>query len=432
MFRDRDSDVLTGRAAASPLVPELRYSALTYRQRLRALDDLAADLLERRTMPGVPGLPFLAGFLQASNLTRLIAREIPAPEALEGFVSIDQRKSVRLLPRGMVCHWMAGNVPLLGMFSWAVSVLAGNRNVIRVSSRHDDMVSPLLERLAGVSDQGRELARETAVMHFDRDDMATQTAMSAMADVRIAWGGMEAIEAIRALPCDWECDTIVLGPRVSIAVLDASAAHDRAISRLVTDIVYFDQLACSSPQWLFLKGRPGQPAFDRVVERLAAEFDVQSRTFPRHPLGFDETYRIPLDRARVLLDGGTLRTDIQTAWTIALVDAPHTRVSCSNRFLQLIPFEDVEQVTAQIPRNVQTAVTLLCDREMEQFSEDAARRGVCRFPRPGEGNHFESPWDGVPLVSRLTRWVTRTDGHGPLSTTGARFEWNTPPHSSNN
>lgn len=432
MYREREPGFLIGRDGVAPLVPELRYSALTYRQRLQALDELAADLMQRRDMASVPGLAFLAAFLQASNLTHLIQREVPAPQALEQFVPIDERKSVRLLPRGIVCHWLAGNVPLLGMFSWAVSVIAGNRNVIRLSSRQSDLVTPLLQRLAEVSEVGRELARETAVMRFDRDDLATQQAMSAMADVRIVWGGTEAVEAIRALPSDWESDTIVLGPRMSVAVIDPAAAHDAAIARLVTDIVYFDQLACSSPQWLFLKGRPGQPMFDAAVQRLADEFDRQSRVFPRHPLGFDETYRIELDRARVLLDGGTLRRDAQTAWTVALVDAPTAKVSCTNRFLQLIPFDHVGGVTAHIPRNVQTAVTLLCNDDMERFSEEAARRGVCRFPRPGEGNNFESPWDGLPLISRLTRWVVRTDGRSPLTNTGAEHRWNPPAHCSNN
>lgn len=432
MYREREPGLLIGRDVESPLAPELRCSALTYRERLQALDDLAADLVQRRDMAAVPGVPFLAAFLQAANLSHLVAREIPEPETLDRFVAIDDRKSARLLPKGIVCHWMAGNVPLLGMFSWAISVLAGNRNVIRVSSRHDDLVSPLLRRLAEVSESGRELARETAVMQFDRDDIATQNAMSAMADVRIVWGGTEAVDAIRALPCDWECDTIVLGPRVSIAVLDPHAAHEAAIARLVTDIVYFDQLACSSPQWLFLKGRPGDLAFDTVIERMASEFERQSGTFPRHALGFDETYRIQLDRARIVLDGGSVRRDERTAWTMALVDVPQTRVSCSNRFLQVIPFEDIDRVSPQIPRNVQTAVTLLGDAEMELFSEDAARRGVCRFPRPGEGNHFESPWDGVPLISRLTRWVMRTDGRSPIANTGARFAWNIPPQSSSN
>jgi acyl-CoA reductase-like NAD-dependent aldehyde dehydrogenase len=432
MYRERESGFLNGLDGASPLLPRFRCSSLTYQQRLQALDDLANDLMQRREMASVPGLPFLAGFLQATNLTHLLAREVPAPGALERFVPVDERKSARLLPKGIVCHWMAGNVPLLGMFSWAVSVVAGNCNVIRVSSRHDDLVSPLLDRLAKVSEDGRELARETAVMRFDRDDLATQKAMSAMADVRIVWGGTEAVDAIRALPCDWECDTIVLGPRVSVAVLDPQVAHEAAISRLVTDIVYFDQLACSSPQWLFLKGRPGEPLFDAVIERMASEFDRQSRAFPRHELGFDETYSIQLNRARVVLDGGTLRRDDGTAWTMALVDVPQPRVACANRFLQVVPFDDIDSVTPQIPRNVQTAVTLLGDREMERFSEDAARRGVCRFPRPGEGNHFETPWDGIPLISRLTRWVLRTDGRGPMPNRGAGSGWSQPIHCSSN
>jgi hypothetical protein len=32
------------------------------------------------------------------------------------FVPTEERKSLRLLPKGVVCHWVAGNVPLLGMF----------------------------------------------------------------------------------------------------------------------------------------------------------------------------------------------------------------------------------------------------------------------------------------------------------------------------
>jgi hypothetical protein len=75
----------------------------------------------------------------------------------------------------------------------------------------------------------------------------------------------------------------------------------------------------------------------------------------------------------------------------------------------VIPYRDVAEIAAFIPANVQTAVMLLDAGDGERFSELAARRGVCRFPRPGEGNHFDNPWDGVPLMSRLTRWAIRTD-----------------------
>src|SRR5690606_18843335 len=139
--------------------------------------------------------------------------------------------------------------------------------------------------------------------------------------------------------------------------------------------------------------------------RLAVEFDRQTRAFPRHDLDYGETYRIHLDRTRVLLDGGTILRDHGTRWTLAVVDRPARVVTCANRFLQVIPFTDFTAVEVDIPDNVQTMVTLLNDRDTGTFTESAARRGVCRFPRPGEGSHFETPWDGIPLVTRLTRWV---------------------------
>jgi hypothetical protein len=233
--------------------------------------------------------------------------------------------------------------------------------------------------------------------------------MSAAADVRIAWGGREAVEAVMALPARWECETVVLGPRMSIAVFDPAQMTERTLARLASDVAYFDQQACSSPQWVFVKRSQQPELFDRAVRDFASAFESQARTLGRHALDHGETYRIELDRARVLLDGGRLHRDDETAWTVAVLDAPDPRLACANRFVQLVPFDDVHDIVPWIPSNVQTAVTLLDGDDHARFSEAAARRGVCRFPRPGEGNHFESPWDGIPLVSRLTRWAVRTE-----------------------
>ena len=113
----------------------------------------------------------------------------------------EERKSLRLLPKGVVCHWVAGNVPLLGMFSWAVSALLGNMNVIRLSTKQDDFVSPLLSCLLHLWLRlGDSWQRKRCWCILTRDNYAAHAQMSEAADVRIAWGGVEAIEAIRALP----------------------------------------------------------------------------------------------------------------------------------------------------------------------------------------------------------------------------------------
>jgi hypothetical protein len=264
----------------------------------------------------------------------------------------------------------------------------------------------LLEEL---SPAGRHLALRTLVVLFDRELADAHLALSAVADVRIAWGGREAVESIRALPARWECDDIVLGPRVSLAVVDPLLATDPVLTRLATDVVFFDQLACSSPQRLFVKGRAHEPVFEDFVARFATAFERQSGAIARHPLDWSETYRIELDRSRVLVDGGTLRRDTQTQWTLAVVDRPNPAVACANRFLQVIPYERLEEIYPHVPENVQTAITLLDREEAAAFTEAGARMGICRFPRPGEGNHFETPWDGIPMISRLARWVVRTD-----------------------
>lgn len=401
------------REAIAALRAQPASEPLTYRQRLAALDALSEALMARdpsvaRVLPAA-GLAFAAGFLRASNLQHAIRRELAHEDALDRFVPVDERKSLRVLPRGLACHWVAGNVPLLGLFSWALSALVGNRNVVRLSSRGDDLLSPILALLARSSPQGRVLAANTLVVRFARDDEDAHRAMSAAADVRVAWGGREAVEAVMALPARWDCETVVLGPRMSIAVVDPALLTVRARTRLATDIAYFDQQACSSPQWVFVKRPPSADAFDDMVRDFTSAFAAQARAVARHPLDHGETYRIELDRARVLLDGGDLYRDPGTAWTVAVVMAPDLRLTCANRFVQLIPFTQVEDVIPSIPSNVQTAVTLLAPGEAERFSELAARRGVCRFPRPGEGNAFENPWDGIPLVSRLTRWSVRTE-----------------------
>jgi len=384
-----------------------------YPQRLAAFHKLSRAMLMRDVkldgLVHLSGAAFLASFLDGAHLESLIRREIPHTDALERFVRIEERKSIRLVRRGTVCHWLAGNVPLLGAFSWALSALVGNRNILRLSSRQDDVVTPIMDVLSDLDTVGRRIAAETLVVRFDRDDSEGHRAMSQNADVRIAWGGREAIETVRSLPCPWHCEDVLMGPRASIAVIDAASITEGAIGRLATDVVFFDQMACSSPQLLFVRGRPGHDAFDRFLDQFSSAIASQSGAYRRHRLDASETYQIELDRARVVLSGGELRRDANTQWTIALVSCPVRGVVGMNRFVQVVPFESFRAIWEFFPANLQTCIVQLGATDLVDFTERAALLGVCRFPLPGEGNHFEVPWDGSLLVSRFLRWVTRTD-----------------------
>ena len=386
---------------------------VAFEERLDAMDRLAKEILKpsssiRQQVPSM-GLAYLATFLQKSFLEGLIRRELADPRSLSEFVSAGSRKSIRHVPRGLVCHWIAGNVPLLALFSWAFSVVLGNRNLVRLSSRQEDVVSPFLEALKRDSEVGVNLAAETVVVSFPTAYTDAHRIMSEAADVRIAWGGEQAVNAVRSLPAGWECEDIVFGPRVSLAVVDPETIDEKGVRRLATDTALFDQLACSSPQCIFVKAPRDSEPLKRFLDEFSRAFAAASKTYPRHPLDFSETYAIGLDRARALLEGGELARDEGTNWTVAVLDKPNDTVQCANRFVQMIPFETFDELYPLIPLNIQTVVAQLGEDDLAEFTEAAAHFGVCRFPKPGEGNSFENPWDGVGLVSRLTRSVLRTD-----------------------
>ncbi len=77
--------------------------------------------------------------------------------------------------------------------------------------------------------------------------------MSLKADARIVWGGKSAVDSISFLPKKTTCKDIIFGPKYSFAVFDKSAIEsndfEEYLENLVTDIIAFNQKACSSPKY---------------------------------------------------------------------------------------------------------------------------------------------------------------------------------------
>ena len=113
---------------------------------------------------------------------------------------------------------------------------------------------------------------------------------------------------------------------------------DRACARLATDVIYFDQQACSSPQVLYVKGQPGTSEFDGFVSRFESAFAAQSKAIGRHSLDHSETYQIQLDRAaRAALwrrnYGATTRRPGRLPWLSGRSPGSTARIASCRLFL---------------------------------------------------------------------------------------------------
>ncbi len=66
------------------------------------------------------GLGFLPLWMRRRNLAEITARSLRGhPQLLDGFLRLNESDStlLRAQPRGLVVHWVAGNVPVLGLLS---------------------------------------------------------------------------------------------------------------------------------------------------------------------------------------------------------------------------------------------------------------------------------------------------------------------------
>src|SRR5262249_20384523 len=144
-------------------------------------------------------------------------------------------------------------------------LLTKNANLVKVSRQNAGVLPYFLAALAQVRyrrPDGKEIAGTlltdaVRAIYVDREDSAS-AALSALADVRIAWGGRDAVEAIMTLPRRFGTEDIVFGPKTSFVVVGAEklaneAEARRAAALVARDTVALGQRGCNSPHTIFVE-----------------------------------------------------------------------------------------------------------------------------------------------------------------------------------
>ena len=382
-----------------------------------ALLAAAAEQLLDRELAGSEGVAFLAAWLARPNLERVLATNFGERRAaLDGAIP-DAGSAVLAAPRGVVGHWVAGNVPTLAVFSWALAFLAGNRSIVRVARESADAAGRLFRALSRVSCRhegrrygGEDLLAGTCVLHLPSRDHDLNAAMSLACDARCIWGGSEAVAAVTALPGPEHAEDLVFGPKFSLAVMDRRQLADpeqaAALARtLARQVVLFDQAACSSPQVLFLEGAVAEHTgwLDELHRALARE----TARSPRR--GVDETTAAAILRRRGrygLGEGTGLWVSSGTAHTLLAADGAELPEAVQGRTLLVQGVADLLQVPPLLSPKIQTIGVAVAEARLrDEFCAAAARQGVARCVPLAEMNFFETPWDGMLPLSRLVRWV---------------------------
>ena len=366
------------------------------------------------------GLKFLVSWCSPEHLTNI------ANEGLRGnrkfadaFIPSDDSgvRLMRTTSRGIVCHWLAGNVQVLGMFVLIQSILTKNVNLIRVSSRDNAAFENLLHAFedesyttpGGYTINGNDLLKTIAVVGFNHSDRKAGKKMSMVADARIAWGGAEAVTTVSTFPSKYDCVDIIMGPKLSFSVVgNENLADERSARKLArkiaVDASVFDQTGCASAHNVFVeKGGLIDPS--EFASIFADGMSRVAKQIPKGTMSAEEFAAI--HSARGIYDfKGKVYGDEESVWTVLYSENKELNAPVYSRVVFVHPVDKIDDAVVFVNEDIQTIGLAAEGEKATSFASKAAEKGAVRFPACGKMLNFESPWDGMFIMDRLVKWNT--------------------------
>lgn len=366
--------------------------------------DLSRRLRRHPSVAAAPALGALAYWIRPASITRL---------EQDWDRLVDLEPSLVRVPRGLVFHLPPTNVDTLFVYSWLLSALCGNANVIRLSESAIAGSEALLDVVAQSLDEHPTVAASTALITYGHEREITGEL--SQSDVRVIWGGDETVAAIRSVPAAPYTREVAFPDRYSLSVLGAGAVSqldDEGLAglahRFFNDAYWFDQLGCASPRLIIWLGD------EETSRRGSGRFRDALRTQLQHqghpPTPASATIAKLVHVADTAASGSVHSVDWAdsslTAASLSTLDRLERDSPGGGLFYEM-QIESLDSLVPFIRRRDQTLTAFGVDRSaLIDFVHAAGPRGVDRVVPVGEALTFGRYWDGIDLLVEFTRAVT--------------------------
>ena len=357
-------------------------------------------LLARPDVRTYPDAASFAYWCRPANLARL-QREL-GPEPLR-------------LGRGVALHIAPANVPVNFAYSFAFGLLAGNANIVRVPESlptQAGVLCAVANEVLAEAEHAR-IGSMTTFLSYPREDAITQR-LSALADVRLMWGGDQTIHHLRSMPTSPRCVDIAFADRYSICLMSAPAVLVAEIETLqalcvgfYNDVFLLDQNACSSPHLILWQGTVKEVATaqTRFWDAMQTFLHSKGQSPSIHAV---EKY-IHLCRTAIQLEGARATPTFDNrVFRVALDKLPENISEHRGRYGFF--FETIDNDFTQLSRIVNARYqTLTCfgvDTHALAHMVVANRlAGIDRVVPVGKALDIGVIWDGYDLIRTMSRIV---------------------------
>lgn len=380
------------------LMPTLEPFGATVVNFVDAFSKLMLASPEARTYPELAALAF---WLRRSSVEKLKRH------------ALDETR-IRV-PRGVAFHVAPANVDTIFIYSWFLSLLCGNSNIVRVSSKPSEQVRVIFDIIGNLFAQGEfaDVRNRSLIVRYGHDAQVN-TLFSSNCDVRLVWGGDQTIHEIRKAPLPPTAIEMTFANKYSFAVIDAETivnTDDARLQSLVdafyNDAYWFAQMACSSPRmivWLNRDLNAVQQARDlfwpRLQQRLeAGDSDLDMSDYVNKRVAVDSLAlheHIQIEKSS--------SNDISRVWLPKL--EIHEELHCGAGLFFESAIAELDELVPLLSRKIQTiSYTGISGERWRDFFTKNNVSGIDRVVPVGKALDFDYVWDGYDMPVMLLREI---------------------------
>lgn len=366
---------------------------------LEFLNEISRSVFGSRQINKMPAFAALAFWLRKANTSEMIHQNSP----------LYKNENFYTEPRGIVFHVCPANVDTMFVYSFAMSLIMGNKNIIRISARlENEAVKHLLDLIQEVLQQEKYslFSRYIAIISYEHDSEISSY-LSLQADVRVLWGGDKTVEIFKSFPVKVRSKDVVFADRLSCALFHASVflqlplpEKQELARKFYNDSFTFDQLGCSSPQSLFFLGNDSenQMAIEELYKLLQ---DVALTSYQIEP------YSLASLKINYMAEGicdGTIGNLLFQSNSVVFAESqrPEIMKTCGAGFFYIHKINQLKDIIPAITRKVQTMSYFgLSKPEVNELATLTFGRGIDRIVPVGAALNFDPIWDGYNLMDEL-------------------------------
>lgn len=362
---------------------------------------LSRSILKDKEVNRRPEMVALAFWLRRANLEKLKS------EHSYWF----NQESVIYQPVGRVLHVCPANVDTMFVYSWALSMLCGNKNILRISKRIQSFqISFLLHKInETLSEEQFSVFRDyIAVISYNHNDEISNYICERV-QARVIWGGDQTVKTFKKFNTSPRTRDICFADRISFSLLDAAVmvnADEKEfngfIQRFYNDSYTFDQLGCSSPQTICFIGNESdcKAALDKFSNEFVRFAKERYETDMASLAGL-KLNKLSSDAIDGIIDNKATENNLLV---LAHAKEPvFQEKSCGAGYFYYQFSNELSSVLKYITTKNQTITHYGLKREqLRELVTLTKGKGIDRIVPVGTGLDFHYIWDGYRLTEELT------------------------------